>query len=78
MEEEKELLPYMEAVELSKEQQQRVLEQSLDAMRATHSHLLSFFLEGLLPLEAMQYLDLISMCYSEEQISSRVRVIFPE
>lgn len=78
MEEEKELLPYMEATELSKVQQQKLLEQSFDVMRGTHSHLFSFFLEGLLPLEAMQYLDLFSLCYSEERIASRIRMIFPE
>lgn len=60
MEEEKNLLPWFEAVELNKEQQDKTLEQLLDVMKQTHSHLLNFFLEGLLPLEALQYLDLIT------------------
>lgn len=60
MEEDKNLLPWLEAVELNKEQQEKMLDQLLDVMKQTHSHLLNFFLEGLLPLEAMQYLDLIT------------------
>lgn len=60
LDEEKNLLPWLEAVELNKEQQDKMLEQLLDVMKQTHSHLLNFFLEGLLPLEALQYLDLIT------------------
>ncbi|KAL6989308.1 hypothetical protein U1Q18_015056 [Sarracenia purpurea var. burkii] len=58
-EEEKELLPLMEAAELSKEQQEKVLEQCLDVMQGTHSHLFRFFMEGLLPQDAMCYLDIV-------------------
>ncbi|XP_076890976.1 uncharacterized protein LOC143542225 [Bidens hawaiensis] len=57
-EEEREVLPLMEAVELTQGQQERLIEQSLDVMPSTHSHLLKFFMEGLLPHEAMLYLDL--------------------
>ncbi|KAI7987222.1 Bifunctional adenosine 5'-phosphosulfate phosphorylase/adenylylsulfatase HINT4 [Camellia lanceoleosa] len=56
-EEERELLPLMEATELSREQQEKVLEQCLDVMQGTHSHLFHFFIEGLLPQDAMHYLD---------------------
>ncbi|KAG2672420.1 hypothetical protein I3843_13G034000 [Carya illinoinensis] len=62
LEEDMHLLPLMEAVELSKEQQRRILKQGLDVMQATHSHLFNFLLEGLLPHEAMEYLDLIASC----------------
>ncbi|KGN46040.1 uncharacterized protein LOC101208874 [Cucumis sativus] len=70
LDEEKNLLPWLEAVELSKEQQDKMLEQLLDLMKQTHSHLLNFFLEGLLPLEALQYLDLITSS------SDRIRTSF--
>ncbi|TYK11765.1 uncharacterized protein E5676_scaffold304G00860 [Cucumis melo var. makuwa] len=70
LDEEKNLLPWLEAVELNKEQQDKMLEQLLDVMKQTHSHLLNFFLEGLLPLEALQYLDLITSS------SDRIRTSF--
>lgn len=75
VEEDRYLLPLMEAVELSKEQQKRVVEQSLDVMQETHSHLFNFFLEGLLPHEAMQYLDLITSCDDKEQIASMLKFV---
>lgn len=65
----------MEAVELSKEQQLRVLEQCFDMMQGTHSHLFNLFIEGLLPWEAMQYLDLIMRCKDEERAASMLRRI---
>lgn len=58
-EEERDLLPLMEAMELSKEQEKRELMECLNVMQGTHSHMLNFFLEGLLPLEAMHYLRFI-------------------
>ena len=74
MEEEKQLLPYMEAAELSKEQQRKLLERCLNVMQGTHSHLINFLLEGLVPLESMQYLDLISMCSNCEQMVSMLDI----
>lgn len=68
-EEERDVLPLMEAMELSKEQQLRVLEQCFDVMQGTHSHLFSSFIHGLLPREAMQYLDLIISCKEEKLVA---------
>ncbi|KAL3579476.1 hypothetical protein D5086_020980 [Populus alba] len=45
-EEERDVLPLMEALELGKDQQLRVLEQCIDVMQGTHSHLFSFFIEA--------------------------------
>ncbi|KAK2400428.1 hemerythrin HHE cation-binding domain protein [Trifolium repens] len=75
MEEEMELLPLMEAVELSKEQDERALEQCFDVMQATHSGLLKFLVEGLSPNDAMKYLDLISMCRDRERMEYMLRMI---
>lgn len=74
-EEERDVLPLMEALELGKDQQLRVLEQCIDVMQGTHSHLFSFFFEGLLPREAMQYLDLITRCKEEKLVASMLRRI---
>lgn len=76
LEEERELLPYMEAAELNKEQQQGLLDQCVDVMQETHSHnLFIFLLQGLLPHEAMHYLDLISMCSNKERTASMLQMI---
>lgn len=75
VEEEIQVLPYIEATELSKPKQRKVLEQSLDAMQGTHSRLFNFFLQGLLPVDAMQYLDLVAMCHDEERMSSMLQMI---
>ncbi|KAL2525998.1 Hemerythrin domain-containing protein [Abeliophyllum distichum] len=74
-EEEKELLPLMEAVELSKLQQEKVMQQSLDVMRETHSHLFRFFMEGLQPLDAMQYLDMIKRYCDNVRVSLMLHMI---
>ncbi|XVF41285.1 hypothetical protein PTKIN_Ptkin01aG0268200 [Pterospermum kingtungense] len=74
-EEERDLLPLIEATELSGEQQTRVFEQCFDAMKATHSHLFNFFLEGLLPSEAMEYVDLVTKCSDKEQTASMIQII---
>lgn len=60
--EERELLPLLEAAELSKERQEGVLAQCLEMMESTHSHLFHFLLAGLLPHEAILYLDLVVRC----------------
>ncbi|CAL9005310.1 unnamed protein product [Prunus brigantina] len=76
LEEEREVLPYMEAAELNKEQQQRLLDQCVDVMQESHSHnLFIFLLQGLLPHEAMHYLDLISMCSNKERTASMLQMI---
>ncbi|XVE90907.1 hypothetical protein DITRI_Ditri20bG0114100 [Diplodiscus trichospermus] len=74
-EEEKHLLPLLEATELSEEQQMRVFEQCFDAMKATHSHLFNFLLEGLRPSEAMEYVDLIMKCSDKERTASMIQII---
>lgn len=68
-EEERELLPLMEATELNKPQQEKVLKQSLDVMRETHSNLFRFFMEGLRPPDAMQYFDLIKRYCDNVRVS---------
>lgn len=73
-EEDRDLLPLMEAVELSKEQQKRVMEQCLDVMQGSHSHLLNFFLEGLIPTEAMHYLDLIAGYSAKGRLATVLRL----
>lgn len=74
-EEERELLPLIEAAELSKEQQEKVLEQCLDVMQGTHSHLFRFFMEGLLPQDALQYLDMVITSSNKERVASMLRMI---
>ncbi|KAI3809269.1 hypothetical protein L1987_25240 [Smallanthus sonchifolius] len=77
-EEERGILPLMEAAELTQGQQERLLEQSLDVMPSTHSHLLKFFMEGLLPQEAMLYLDLITRCTDKDRAGSIYRFLVDE
>ncbi|KAK9078712.1 hypothetical protein SSX86_002769 [Deinandra increscens subsp. villosa] len=77
-EEERGILPLMEAAELTQGQQERLLEQSLDVMPGTHSHLLKFFMEGLLPQEAMLYLDLITRCTDKDRAGSIYRFLVEE
>ncbi|KAL7215374.1 hypothetical protein ACSBR1_027528 [Camellia fascicularis] len=74
-EQERELLPLMEATELSREQQEKVLEQCLDVMQGTHSHLFHFFIEALLPQDAMHYLDLAIKSSNIERVASMLRMI---
>ncbi|XP_020202702.1 uncharacterized protein LOC109788396 [Cajanus cajan] len=75
MEEDLELLPMMEAVELSKEQDESALEQCFVVMQGTHGRLLKFLLEGLPPHDAMKYLDLISMCRDKERMESMLKMV---
>ncbi|XP_027366974.1 uncharacterized protein LOC113873170 [Abrus precatorius] len=75
MEEDLELLPIMEAVGLSKEQDESALEQCFVVMQVTHGRLLKFFLEGLTHHDAMKYLDLISMCRDKERMESMLRMV---
>ncbi|KAL8128733.1 hypothetical protein V2J09_017888, partial [Rumex salicifolius] len=55
----KEYFPLFEAVDLSKEQQRTTMEGYIAEMQGTHSHLFRFFMEGLQPHEALQYMDLV-------------------
>lgn len=75
MEEDLELLPLMEAVGLSNEEDERALEQCFNVMQATHSRLLKFLVEGLSPNDGMKYLDLISKCRDIERMESMLRMI---
>ncbi|KAI3997227.1 hypothetical protein MKX01_009071 [Papaver californicum] len=61
-EEESQLLPLLEATEISREQQDPLVEQCLEIMEGTHSHLFHFLISGLLPREAILYLSLITKC----------------
>lgn len=73
--EERDLLPLMEAAELSKQQDERVLEQCWDVMQGTHSHLFRFFMEGLLPYDAMAYLGLIIRCSDQDRAAAILQLI---
>ncbi|MCL7031144.1 hypothetical protein MKW94_019430 [Papaver nudicaule] len=61
-EEESQLLPLLEATGISGEQQDQMVEQCLEVMEGTHSHLFHFLISGLLPREAILYLSLITKC----------------
>lgn len=74
-EEERNLLPLMEAAELTKSQQKKVVEQCIDVMKGTHSNLFNFFIEGLLPHEAMEYLELVMTCLDKEKAISVLRIL---
>lgn len=74
-EEERKLLPLLEAVDLNKGQQQRLLEQCLEVMHGTLSHLFRFFIEGLCPQDAIHYLDLVSSCSDQQKVSSMFSLI---
>ncbi|KAE8735741.1 hypothetical protein F3Y22_tig00000340pilonHSYRG01473 [Hibiscus syriacus] len=73
--EENDLLPLLEATELSGEEEMRVFEDCFNATRVTHSNLFNFFLEGLLPSEAMEYVDLIMKCTDKQLRASLIQII---
>ncbi|GMI73264.1 hypothetical protein like AT3G54290 [Hibiscus trionum] len=74
-EEEEDLLPLVEATELSGEEEMRVFEECFNVMRATHSHLFNFFLEGLIPSEAMEYVDLMMKCSDKQHKASLFQIV---
>ncbi|GAB2276897.1 hypothetical protein Dimus_011608 [Dionaea muscipula] len=74
-EEEKYIFPLMEAAVETNEQERRVLNQCIDLMPGTHSHLFGFFIEGLLPREAMQYLDLLINYNDQERVGRMLRTL---
>jgi hypothetical protein len=69
-EEESDLLPRLEQVRRMQREEGKVSDKSssawaseaVAAMEMTHSKLFPFFMTGLLPHEAMQYLDLVCRC----------------
>ncbi|XP_010245450.1 PREDICTED: uncharacterized protein LOC104588984 isoform X2 [Nelumbo nucifera] len=69
-EEERELLPLLEAVELSKEWEQSMVEQCMEVMEGTHSHLFQFLIEGLLPRDSMQYLEMTMRCRDKGRVAT--------
>ncbi|XP_068661733.1 uncharacterized protein [Aristolochia californica] len=78
-EEEADLLPLLEEAGMSREQQERAVGQYLEeVMEASHSHLFQFLISGLLPAEAMQYLDLISRCCSRQRAATMLRSLIEE
>ncbi|KAK9735160.1 hypothetical protein RND81_04G187600 [Saponaria officinalis] len=74
-EEERNLVPILEGAELTREQQKKIVEQCMDVMQGTHSHLFRFFIEGLLPHEAIEYLDVIMACVNNEKASSMLHLL---
>ncbi|KAI3835517.1 hypothetical protein MKW92_018211 [Papaver armeniacum] len=77
-EEESQLLPLLEATGISGEQQDRMVEQCLEVMEGTHSHLFHFLISGLLPREAILYLSLITKCTTAsnaERVNSMLRTL---
>lgn len=60
----------MEAADLDEQQQRKYLEQCIKVMQGTHSHLICFFIEGLHPHEAMEYVDLVMNCTDQETMAS--------
>ncbi|KAL9267522.1 hypothetical protein AKJ16_DCAP21505 [Drosera capensis] len=74
-EEEKYVFPLMETADDTSEQEKRMLIQCIDLMPGTHSHLFSFFIEGLLPHEAMQYLDLLLNYNDQERTAQMFRAL---
>lgn len=69
-EEEKDLLPMVEAAEMGREKQNKLMNQSLELMRGTHSNVCDFLLQGLTPQEAMLYLDILMNFADPNFISS--------
>uniref|UniRef100_A0ACD5XC01 Uncharacterized protein n=1 Tax=Avena sativa TaxID=4498 RepID=A0ACD5XC01_AVESA len=69
-EEEKDMLPRLESVRRMQREEGSVADKSnsgwaseaMDTMEMTHSKLFPFFMTGLMPQEAMQYLDLVCRC----------------
>lgn len=74
-EEERDLLPLLEGAEMSRDQHRKVLEECFDTMQSTHSHLFLFFIEGLLPHEALHYLDLVIGSSNGQRTASILRMI---
>ncbi|KAG1331698.1 hypothetical protein COCNU_02G016660 [Cocos nucifera] len=71
-EEEKELLPLLAAAERTQIEEENntsssFVEQMMLLMESTHSHLFPFFMAGLLPHEAMQYVDLVCLYTCDQQ-----------
>ncbi|XP_077234456.1 hemerythrin HHE cation-binding domain protein [Tasmannia lanceolata] len=74
-EEEKGLLPLLEGTEISKEREEGMLVQCFEVMEGSHSHLFHFLMAGLLPRDAMLYLDLVCTCMSRQRVASILQVL---
>ncbi|XP_074312398.1 uncharacterized protein LOC141647925 [Silene latifolia] len=74
-EEERNLFPLLEAAELTEWKQRKTVEGCIDVMQGTHSHFFSFFIQGLLPHEAIEYLDLMMTCINKERVSSMLHLL---
>lgn len=61
----------LEAATLDREQQEQVLGQCMkETMQSTHSNLFRFFMSGLSPRDAVQYLWLVAKCCDPKWVSS--------
>lgn len=58
-EEERDLLPQLNAAGLGNKKQEELVSQSIAVMEETHGRLLPFFLQGLEPHEISQYIGLL-------------------
>ncbi|XP_078441444.1 hemerythrin HHE cation-binding domain protein isoform X2 [Wolffia australiana] len=75
-EEERDVFPLLEEIVTEEPQSLRPAPDELvEAMEATHGHLFSFFLSGLLPHETMQYLDVLCRCQDRNRISVMLRTV---
>ncbi|ERN13011.1 uncharacterized protein LOC18441248 [Amborella trichopoda] len=68
-EEERKLLPLLEAADLSREMQEGTLGQCFEVMEATHSHLFSFFIAGLSPIDAFCYIEMVKRCGDKDRVT---------
>ncbi|CAA6663755.1 unnamed protein product [Spirodela intermedia] len=70
-EEERELLPLLE--ELTAEEPAAAVEQLVEVMEATHGHLFNLLISGLLPHEAMQYIEVLCRCRDRQRVAAMLR-----
>lgn len=68
-EEERELLPLLEEL-TAEEPAAAAAEQLVEVMEATHGHLFNFLISGLLPHEAMQYIDVLCRCSDRQRVAA--------
>ncbi|MQL73024.1 hypothetical protein Taro_005379 [Colocasia esculenta] len=74
-EEERELLTLLEATERvgGRGRAERAVEQLVESMEGTHSHLFTYLAAGLLPPEVMQYLDVVCRCRDQRRVAGMLR-----
>lgn len=73
--EERDLLSLMEATELQKDEHTIILGQCLEVMHETHTLQFRFLMEGLLPHDAMHYLDIIVQSNDKMKATSIIRTL---